>query len=70
MPTNLKKLVRARMEKTGESHATALRYVRRRAERREASDTARRLPTPFRSAATATTERCGTIPRSTCTSGP
>jgi len=34
MPTNLKKLVRARMEKTGESHATALRYVRRKAEPR------------------------------------
>ena len=33
MPTNLKKLVQARMEKTGESYATALRYVRRRAER-------------------------------------
>jgi len=33
MPTNLKKLVRARMEKTGESHATALRYVRLRAEK-------------------------------------
>ena len=31
MPTNLKKLVRARMGKTGESYATALRYVRRRA---------------------------------------
>ncbi len=31
MPTNLKKLVRTRMEKTGESYATALRYVRRRA---------------------------------------
>jgi len=34
MPTNLKKLVRARMEKTGESHATALRYVRRKGEPR------------------------------------
>jgi len=34
MPTHLKKLVRSRMEKTGESYATALRYVRRRAERR------------------------------------
>lgn len=33
MPTNLKKLVRARMGKTGESYATALRYVRRRAAR-------------------------------------
>jgi hypothetical protein len=33
MPTNLKKLVRARMEKTGETYATALRYVRRRAAR-------------------------------------
>ncbi len=34
MPTNLKKLVRSRMEKTGESYATSLRYVRRRAEKR------------------------------------
>ena len=34
MPTNLKKLVRARMGKTGERYATALRYVRRRAARR------------------------------------
>src|SRR5215813_11944372 len=33
MPTNLKKIVRARMAKTGESYATALRYVRRRAVR-------------------------------------
>ena len=34
MPTNLKKLVRSRMTKTGESYATALRYVRRKAEPR------------------------------------
>jgi hypothetical protein len=34
MPAHLKKLVRARMAKTGESYATALRYVRRKAERR------------------------------------
>jgi hypothetical protein len=34
MPTNLKKLVRARMGKTGESYATALRYVRRRGAKR------------------------------------
>ncbi len=34
MPTNLKKLVRSRMAKTGESYATALRYVRRRGEKR------------------------------------
>lgn len=34
MPTNLKKLVRTRMDKTGESYATALRYVRRKAESR------------------------------------
>jgi hypothetical protein len=34
MPTNLKKLVRTRMTKTGESYATALRYVRRRAGKR------------------------------------
>lgn len=33
MPTNLKKLVRTRMTKTGESYATSLRYVRRRAEK-------------------------------------
>ena len=33
MPTNLKKLVRTRMAKTGESYATALKYVRRRAEK-------------------------------------
>ena len=36
MPTNLKRLVRTRMTKTGESYATALRYVRRRAEKRTA----------------------------------
>jgi hypothetical protein len=30
MPTNLKKLVRVRMDKTRESYATALRYVRAR----------------------------------------
>jgi hypothetical protein len=35
MPTHLKKIVRARMAKTGESYATALRYVRRRAEKSE-----------------------------------
>ena len=34
MRTNLKKLVRTRMDKTGESYATALRYVRRKAESR------------------------------------
>ena len=34
MPAHLKKLVRSRMEKTGESYATALRYVRRRGEKR------------------------------------
>ena len=34
MPTHLKQLVRSRMEKTGESYATALRYVRRKAESR------------------------------------
>lgn len=33
MPTNLKRLIRGRMAKTGESYATALRYVRRRAEK-------------------------------------
>jgi hypothetical protein len=31
MPTNLQKLVRARMGKTGERYSTALRYVRQRA---------------------------------------
>ena len=31
MPTNLKRLVRSRMAKTGETYATALRYVRRKA---------------------------------------
>ena len=40
MPTNLKKLVRARMEKTGESYATALRYVRRRAGRLRPAESA------------------------------
>jgi hypothetical protein len=34
MPTNLQKLIRTRRTKTGESYATALRYVRRRAEKR------------------------------------
>lgn len=34
MPANLKKMVRTRMEKTGESYATALKYVRRRGEKR------------------------------------
>jgi hypothetical protein len=34
MPAHLKKLVRSRMAKTGESYATALRYVRRKAEPR------------------------------------
>ncbi len=38
MPTNLKKLVRARMDKTGESYATALRYVRRRGAKVRRSD--------------------------------
>ena len=33
MPTHLKKLVRSRMEKTGESYATALRYVRLRGDK-------------------------------------
>jgi hypothetical protein len=33
MPTHLKKLVRSRMTKTGESYATALRFVRRRGAR-------------------------------------
>ena len=33
MPTHLKTLIRSRMAKTGESYATALRYVRRRGER-------------------------------------
>jgi hypothetical protein len=33
MPTHLKNLVRSRMAKTGESYATALRYVRRRGEK-------------------------------------
>jgi len=48
MPTHLKKLVRSRMEKTGESYATALRYVRRRAEkRRAAAATARKSPFPY-----------------------
>jgi len=32
MPAHLKKLVRSRMAKTGESYATALRYVRRKGE--------------------------------------
>jgi len=40
MPTNLKKLVRSRMEKTGESYATSLRYVRRRAEKRRPAEAA------------------------------
>ncbi len=45
MPANLKKLVRARMEKTGESYATALRYVRLRAEKRpRASAAAEAVP--------------------------
>lgn len=46
MPTHLKKLVRSRMEKTGESYATSLRYVRRRAEKRAAA-----APTPARRSA-------------------
>jgi hypothetical protein len=37
MPTHLKKLVRSRMAKTGESYATALRFVRRRGEKRLAT---------------------------------
>ena len=59
MPTHLKKLVRTRMEKTGESYATALRYVRRKGEPRTpppAPDSASkrryryrgtRIPTPW-----------------------
>ncbi len=34
MPTHLKRLVRSRMAKTGETYATAIRYVRRKAEPR------------------------------------
>jgi hypothetical protein len=37
MPTHLKNLVRSRMAKTGESYATALRFVRRRGEKRLAA---------------------------------
>lgn len=35
MPSNLKKLIRARMEKTGESHQTAMRHVRERGTSKE-----------------------------------
>ena len=35
MPTHLKKMVRSRMAKTGESYATALRYVRLRGAKRD-----------------------------------
>jgi|RhiMetdeSRZDD1v2_1073273.scaffolds.fasta_scaffold00921_28 hypothetical protein len=44
MPTNLKRIVRARMQKTGESYATALRYVRRRAARLRPADAPGRGP--------------------------
>jgi hypothetical protein len=47
MPTNLKKLVRSRMEKTGESYATALRYVRRRAEKLAFAAPARKSAFPY-----------------------
>jgi hypothetical protein len=39
MPTNLKRLVRSRMTKTGESYATALRYVRLRGDKRRKTET-------------------------------
>jgi hypothetical protein len=45
MPTHLKKLVRSRMAKTGESYATALRYVRLRGAKRRADE---KLPVPVR----------------------
>ncbi len=44
MPTNLKNLVRTRMEKTGESYATALRYVRLRGEKRRTTSTPEPVP--------------------------
>lgn len=47
MPTNLKKRVRSRMAKTGESYATALRYVRRRAEKRRPEAPAVRSAFPY-----------------------
>jgi hypothetical protein len=46
MPTHLKKLVRSRMAKTGESYATALRFVRRRGEKRLASRATAVSPSP------------------------
>ncbi len=56
MPTNLKKLVRSRMEKTGESYATALRYVRRRAEKLASAAPARKSAFPY-------VRYKGTVPR-------
>ncbi|MFY9551795.1 MAG: DUF1801 domain-containing protein [Thermoanaerobaculia bacterium] len=44
MPTNLKKLVEARMGKTGESYATALRYVRRRGAKLHPTDAPEAAP--------------------------
>lgn len=44
MPTHLKKLVRSRMAKTGESYATALRFVRRRGDRALAARAAAAVP--------------------------
>ncbi len=44
MPTNLQKLVRARMGKTGERYATALRYVRQRARKISLSSEAAASP--------------------------
>lgn len=46
MPTNLKRIVRTRMTKTGESYATALRYVRRRAEKAGKRETPAPAPEP------------------------
>jgi hypothetical protein len=47
MPTHRKKLVRSRMAKTGESYATALRFVRRRGARALAArDAAGSMPHP------------------------
>jgi hypothetical protein len=46
MPTHLKTLVRSRMAKTGESYATALRYVRRRGDRALAARAAAAAPAP------------------------
>jgi hypothetical protein len=48
MPTHLKNLVRSRMAKTGESYATALRFVRRRGEKRLAARAAAPAPAPAR----------------------